>query len=386
MDPNFIPYRLAASYLLSELKSNDIPFPKIGIICGSGLSGLSNIMTSQFSVPYSKVPGFPHHCTVPGHKGEMVFGILEGVPCLCFRGRFHSYEGHSMHTTALPVRIMRCLGIQLVIVTNAAGGLNPKYNVGDIVCIMDHFALPMLIGRNPLMGKNDSALGPRFPPTSNLYDEKLQQIVLDCAKDLKFDDFVRSDGTYCFVSGPQYEGKAECKFLRNSVGGDAVGMSTVRILKTNCILYFVFFFSKTYKPLLFSKYYDINECIFNVIKVPEILAAHHCGMKVICLSLITNKVIMTGDEGEAASHEEVLKAVSVRTNQMQSIVGQIVSVLTKDDKAFLNMLPKLPEVSLSVIDGEDWIMKKKLEKNYGLALVTGVLTLSIGMTLFRRRR
>jgi len=227
MDPNFIPYRLASSYLVSVLKANNIPFPKVGIICGSGLSGLSNNLSFPFTVPYSDVPGFPAHCTVPGHKGEMVFGYLGGVPCLCFRGRFHSYEGHSMNTTALPVRIMRCLGIKTTILTNAAGGINSSYNVGDIVCIMDHFALPMLTGKNPLIGKNDDELGPRFPPTSNAYDEELQKIVLGCAKNLKFEEFVRLNGTYCFVSGPQYESKAECKFLRNSVGGDAVGMSTV---------------------------------------------------------------------------------------------------------------------------------------------------------------
>ena len=229
MDPNFIPYRLAASYLIKILESNGIPMPKIGIVCGSGLSGLSNSLTSPLTVPYSSVPGFPAHCTVAGHKGELVFGELSGVPCICFRGRFHSYEGHSMHTTALPVRIMRCLGVKITLLTNAAGGLNPEYNVGDVVSIMDHFALPMLSGKNPLLGKNDDALGPRFPPTSNAYNNDIQDIVLDCAKNLGYDDFIRSNGTYCFVSGPQYESKAECRFLRNAVGGDAVGMSTVRI-------------------------------------------------------------------------------------------------------------------------------------------------------------
>lgn len=228
MDTNHTPYRLATSYLLEIIKSNDIPLPVVGIVCGSGLSSLSDNLSSPFTVPYSSIPGFPAHCTVPGHKGEMVFGNLGSVPCLCFRGRFHSYEGHSMNTTALPVRIMRCLGIKLALLTNAAGGLNPNYNVGDVVCIMDHFALPMMTGKNPLIGPNDDALGPRFPPTSNAYDGQLQSLVLRCAKQLNFQDFVRSNGTYCFVSGPQYESKAESKFLRDSVGGDAVGMSTVR--------------------------------------------------------------------------------------------------------------------------------------------------------------
>lgn len=335
MEPDFIPYRLASAHLISILKSNGIPLPQIGVICGSGLSGLSNNLTSPFTVPYSSVPGFPAHCTVPGHKGEMVFGQLGGVPCLCFRGRFHSYEGHSMSTTVLPVRIMRCLGIKLTILTNAAGGLNPTFNVGDVVSIMDHFALPLISGGSPLIGKNDDALGPRFPPTSNAYDESLQNIVLECAKHLKYDDFVKSNGTYCFVTGPQYESRSECNFLRNAVGGDAVGMSTV----------------------------------------PEILAAHHSGMKVICLSLITNKVIIKGDEGEAASHKEVLEAVATRSSQIQKLVQQIVQNLGEKG-GFLQQLPDLPDVSLHIPSDCD-----KVHYKHGKLFQAGSPSYTYGMML-----
>lgn len=311
MDPSFLPYRQAAKHILSIIESNNIEKPLIGIICGSGLSGLSEAMTSTYTISYKNIPGFPTECTVAGHKGEMVFGLLGGIPVLCFRGRFHSYEGHSMSTTALPVRIMRCLqSIKLVILTNAAGGLNASYEIGDVVCIMDHFALPMLAGKNPLIGPNDEELGPRFPATSNAYNPSLQQIVLNEAAKLvenkKFqNNFVKQNGTYCFVSGPMYESRAECKFLRDFAGGDCVGMSTV----------------------------------------PEILAAHHSGLKVLCLSLITNKVIITGEEGPAATHEEVLEATQKRAKQVQELVKEVVSCQEMQD--FLNGLEDLKPITLA---------------------------------------
>jgi purine-nucleoside phosphorylase len=136
-----------------------MPLPSVGIICGSGLSELSKAMeepdndddaeaeTTTLTVRYSDIPGFPSHCTVAGHKGEVVFGTLGGVPTVCFRGRFHSYEGHDMKTVVLPVNVMRCLGVRVCIVTNAAGGLNPDYKVGDVVAVSDHLAIPLLAGR-----------------------------------------------------------------------------------------------------------------------------------------------------------------------------------------------------------------------------------------------
>jgi len=199
---------------------------------------------------------------------------------------------------------MRCLGVPLLIVTNAAGGINEKYNVGDIVSIQDYFALPMLAGKNPLVGHNDDALGPRFPPTSNAFDKSLQEVVLSAAKTMEMEEFIRSDGTYCFVSGPMYESRAECKFLRG-LGGDCVGMSTV----------------------------------------PEIVAAHHSGMKIICLSLITNKVVVTGDEGPPASHEEVLEAVTARSVQIQGLVKEIIKSLKSSGT--LDAMPDLPPIDLS---------------------------------------
>lgn len=302
MDESFIPYRVAAHYLAEQLEDAGMPSPIVGVICGSGLSELSKAMDGKtLTVKYSDIPGFPAHCTVAGHKGEVVFGNLSGIPAVCFRGRFHSYEGHDMKTVALPVTVMRCLSIKVVIVTNAAGGLNRDLKVGDVICVSDHLALPQLAGKNPLIGPNDDELGPRFPPTSNAYSDELRKVAVQAAKELDI-DFVRPSGTYCFVSGPMYESKAECRFLRE-LGGDCVGMSTI----------------------------------------PEVVTAHHCNIKVLCLSLVTNVVIMEGDEGPVASHAEVLEAVGKRSVQMQELVKRIIKVLDRD---YLKDIPDLPPVAL----------------------------------------
>mmetsp|Transcript_32277 Transcript_32277/g.54001 ORF Transcript_32277/g.54001 Transcript_32277/m.54001 type:complete len:352 (-) Transcript_32277:101-1156(-) len=299
MNEVFLPYRIAANYLSKRLEEHGLDFPEIGVICGSGLSELSKALEGDIlSVKYSDIPGFPAHCTVAGHKGEIVFGKLSGVPACCFRGRFHSYEGHDMKTTVLPVTVMRCLKVKVVIITNAAGGLNPDYKVGDVVCVSDHLAIPQLAGKNPLVGPNDDELGPRFPATSNAYNEQLRKTAKKAADEMGL-DFVKTHGTYCFVSGPMYESKAECRFLR-TLGGDCVGMSTI----------------------------------------PEVVTAHHCNMQVLCLSLITNKVIMEGDEGKpVANHAEVLEAVAARSVQMQGLVKKFIEVLKRET------LPKIPELS-----------------------------------------
>jgi purine-nucleoside phosphorylase len=183
---------------------------------------------------------------------------------------------------------MRCINVKLVIITNAAGGLNPTFNIGDVFAISDSIALPQMCGMNSLMGPNDAELGPRFQPISNAYAEDLRDIAQQAAKALGL-DFFRPEGTYCFVTGPMYESKAECKFLRE-LGGDAVGMSTI----------------------------------------PEVTAAHHAGMKVLGLSLITNKVVMPGDKAPPANHEEVIEAVNQRSEQLQTFVKKIVDILKVD--------------------------------------------------------
>jgi len=310
LDATHVPYRLAASYILIQLESRSIKPPTVGIICGSGLSTLSQALDTnapQITVPYTSIPGFPKiSTTVAGHAGELVVGTLHSIPAICFRGRFHSYEGHDMNAVALPVLVMRCLGVKLVVVTNAAGGLKDEFEVGDVAVIRDHIALPLLAGKNPLVGMNDDELGPRFPPTSNLYDVALQDIVADVARELEFDRYLHLNGTYAFVSGPQYESRSECAMLK-MLGADAVGMSTV----------------------------------------PEVLAAHHSGMAVLCLSLITNKVVYfdaeEAGEVEHANHAEVLQAVKGRGEQMVKLVGEVVK---RCGEVYLPKLKELTPISL----------------------------------------
>merc|ERR1719199_1975966 len=170
MDDPIEMYKRAARYLIDRVKSS----PQVGVVCGSGLSGLSKAMTDTQVFNYDDIPGFPK-LHVKGHVGELVFGLLGGVPTVCMRGRFHFYEGHPMDKVVLGVRTMRCLGVKAVVVTNAAGGLNPNWNIGDVMCIMDHFALPLLAGNHPLLGPNDDALGPRFIATSNAYTKEMQE-------------------------------------------------------------------------------------------------------------------------------------------------------------------------------------------------------------------
>jgi len=321
-------YKLAAAYLSERIALE----PHVGIICGSGLSGLSAALTETQVFKYEEIPGFP--CTtVAGHAGELVFGLLSGVPTVCMRGRFHFYEGHDMQTLVMPVRVMRCLGVKVVVVTNAAGGINPKFNVGDVMCMTDHFSLPCLAGFHPLRGSNDNALGPRFVPTSNTYDEGLKDHVVQAAKDLSF-DFVRPGGCYMMVSGPTYESKTEGMFVKQ-LGADCVGMSTV----------------------------------------PEAIAAHHCGMKVIGLSLITNKVILPGEEGAAANHEEVLEEVGKRSNQVQALIKKVVGAM-KDDLAKMDPLPKIR------LNGT---LNQEGKRQSALMCVVGTLVVIASLSFWTRR-
>jgi len=349
MDNSFIPYRLAAAYLKRRLEEEGIVLPTAGVICGSGLSGLSKTLEGKtLCVKYSEIPGFPEHCSVPGHKGEVVFGMLNSIPAMCFRGRFHSYEGHDMKTVVLPVRVMRCLGVKFVIVTNAAGGINPNYNVGDVICISDHLALPHLTGKNSLVGPNDDELGPRFPPTSNAYPQSMRDAVRIAAKEIDFDFVSPKGGTYCFVSGPMFESRSECMFLRKQ-GVDCVGMSTV----------------------------------------PEIVAAHQSGMHVLCLSLITNKVVSTedGEKKTAASHAEVLETADIRSEQMQALVKQTVAVLSRD---ILPKLPTLPEVSLVVPENNSKKNSSQLVNTQSIMVASALVGIgafigaSIAMSMQRR--
>lgn len=266
--------------------------PELGVICGSGLSGLSRCLEQPHTITYESIPGFPQ-ATVVGHAGELVFGLLDGVSVVCMRGRFHTYEGYDIQTTTLPVRVMALLGVKTLVVTNAAGGLNPAFRVGDLMIVHDHLNLPGLAGKHPLVGPNESRFGARFTPLSSCYDPGLQRLAYQVAQDTGLGSKIRSKGVYCFVSGPTYETQIEAKFLQ-MLGGDAVGMSTV----------------------------------------PEVVVAAHCGIKVLGLSLITNKVLLPGDDTSvAASHDEVLEAVKATQSEIEHYVGELIRRIGSYDAA-----------------------------------------------------
>ncbi|KJE96307.1 nucleoside phosphorylase [Capsaspora owczarzaki ATCC 30864] len=258
--------------------------PSVGIICGSGLGGLADQLQEPISVAYADIPHFPHS-TVPGHAGRFVFGYLSGKPTICMQGRFHFYEGYQMSKVTLPVRVMRMLGVSVLIVTNAAGGLNAGFNIGDIMVIEDHINIPGMAGNNPLFGQNDDRFGPRFPPMSDAYNVALREQLLSVGKSLGFGEFLR-EGVYTHVAGPSFETAAEARFLR-TIGGDVVGMSTV----------------------------------------PEVIVARHCGLNVVGLSLVTNMVVTDSRSGAIASHTEVLETGRRRTIDMQTLVTKFVEVV-----------------------------------------------------------
>ena len=218
--------------------------PLVGVILGSGLGGVAGDIQESVTIPYERIPGFP--CTtVPGHQGELVLGRLEGVGIAAMKGRPHPYEGHPLAKLAFPVQMLRALGVETLVVTNAAGGLNPSLSAGSLMVLEDHINLPGLTGLNPLMAVAGGQ--ERFVPMANAYDETLRRVVMEAAEEVG----IRvATGIYVMVGGPSYETLAEARFLRQ-MGADAVGMSTVpeavvarwlgmRLLGISCITNLLF--------------------------------------------------------------------------------------------------------------------------------------------------
>ncbi|MBN3311016.1 PNPH phosphorylase, partial [Amia calva] len=271
---SFEEYKETADWLLAYTNQR----PKVAIICGSGLGGLADLLENKTVVPYQDIPGFPQS-TVHGHAGQLVYGELNGKQCVCMQGRFHFYEGYPITKVTFPVRVFHLLGVETLIVTNAAGGLNPDFKVGDIMLIKDHLNIPGFAGQNPLCGPNDERFGKRFPCMSDAYDKDLCQMAMETAQDLGYSDFIQQ-GVYCMLGGPSFETIAECLML-SRLGADAVGMSTV----------------------------------------PEVVMARHCGMRVFGLSLITNKAVMDYNSKQKANHEEVLQTAKMRAKDLQKLVS-----------------------------------------------------------------
>ncbi|WP_347549775.1 purine-nucleoside phosphorylase [Pseudalkalibacillus hwajinpoensis] len=249
--------------------------PEIGLILGSGLGVLADEIKNPIRISYSDIPNFPVS-TVEGHAGQFVFGELNGKMVAAMQGRFHFYEGYAMDKVTFPVRVMKELGIEKVIVTNAAGGVNKEFEPGDLMVIADHINN---FGTNPLIGPNSNEFGPRFPDMSTTYSESLQTLAHETARDL---GLKLQSGVYVGNTGPTYETPAEVRMLR-ALGGDAVGMSTV----------------------------------------PEVIIARHAGMAVLGISCISN--MAAGILDQPLHHDEVIETTEKVKANFLSLVKNIVS-------------------------------------------------------------
>ena len=256
--------------------------PQVGLILGSGLNPLADEVVDADRIAYAEVPHFPG-TSVVGHIGQLVIGELSGQTVLIMQGRTHAYEGVSLQRVTLPVRVMHELGIHTLIVTNAAGGINPDFRAGDLMLIVDHLGLMAMMGGNPLWGPNDESLGPRFPAMSKAYTPALRRLALEVAAR---EGIPLRQGVYGGLSGPAFETPAEVRFLR-LIGVDAIGMSTV----------------------------------------PEVMVACHMGMRVLGFSGISNAAIAELDTEAEADHEEVLVVGQILGPRLMALLRGILAEL-----------------------------------------------------------
>ena len=250
--------------------------PEVGIVLGSGLGGLVDVIDTQYAISYKDIPNFPVS-TVAGHQGKLILGTLSGKKVVAMQGRFHYYEGYSTKEVTFPIRVLKYLGIKLLVLSNASGGVNPDFRVSDIMFITDHINLLP----NPLIGKNDDRIGTRFPELSEAYDKKVLAFADKIADELKIQV---QHGVYVGDTGPTYETPAEYNYYR-IIGGDCVGMSTV----------------------------------------PEVIIARHCGLPVFAMSIITD--LGGKDIAVQVTHEEVINAANVAEPKMTAILKEMLKRL-----------------------------------------------------------
>jgi purine-nucleoside phosphorylase len=252
--------------------------PKIGVVLGSGLGHYVSFLKNTFSIHYQDIPGF-FATTIIGHEGKLVFGEVGNKHVVVMQGRIHAYEGHSLDQVTFPIRVMKSLGISHLILTNAAGSINEAFTPGNLVLIKDHINLT---GRNPLVGKNESELGPRFPDMSQAYHPELIHLVKQSAQELSIEV---PTGVYCGVLGPSYETPAEIRMMR-ILGADLVGMSTVS----------------------------------------EVIVANHAGLKVAGISCITN--MGAGMTREKLTHEEVKKEADKINEKLGNLINKTIEKIS----------------------------------------------------------
>ena len=275
MSPLMQQLEATAGFIQSKISAT----ANTAIILGSGLGNLSSVIETDFSIPYSEIPNFPVS-TVEGHKGRLILGTLNGKKVWVMEGRFHFYEGYTAEQVVFPIRVLKLLGVENLLLSNAAGGVNKDYQVGDLMIIKDHISF---FTPNPLLGKNESALGTRFPdmsePYANAFIEKAKQIAAE--HQIKV-----HEGVYVGVTGPTFETRAEYQLIKIS-GGDVVGMSTVQ----------------------------------------ENIAAVHCGMKVFAMSVVTDLGIR--EDNNVITHEEVLAAANAAEPLLTLIFSAMVKEIAK---------------------------------------------------------
>lgn len=271
-------FKQAAAYIQGKTQHQ----AKIGLILGSGLSPLADEIEQADTIPYEDIPNFPVS-GVAGHAGKLVIGHLAGKSVLVMQGRTHFYEGYSMQQITLPVRVMQILGVQTLIVTNAAGGINRAFQAGDLMLITDHLNLVGLGGSTPLRGPNLAEFGPRFPSMTHAYDPKLLALARQVAQEL---NLTLQEGVYACLAGPTFETPAENRFLQ-IIGADAVGMSTV----------------------------------------PEVIVANHSGMRVLGVSSITNISILETSSTAETTHEEVLETGKIVVPKLMALLKGILAAM-----------------------------------------------------------
>lgn len=259
---------------VSFIRTKTTAQPAIGIILGTGLGGVAREMAVETEIDYATIPHFATS-TVESHSGKLLFGTLSGKSVVAMQGRFHYYEGYTMRQITFPVRVMKFLGVRSLLISNAAGALNPLFQKGDVMIICDHINL---LGDNPLIGPNDDSLGPRFPDMSEPYSRKLIALAEECGLDLKIK---LQKGVYAALTGPNLETRAEYRFLR-TIGADAVGMSTV----------------------------------------PEVIVAVHMGMEVLGFSILTDECFP--DALKPVTLEEVIAVATSAEPKMTAVMKEVV--------------------------------------------------------------
>ena len=249
--------------------------PKVALVLGSGLGDYANGIEVAGSIPYNEIDGFPVS-TVPGHKGQFIFGYVNKVPVVCMQGRVHYYEGYPISDVVLPARLMRMMGAEILFLTNASGGINCSFKAGDFMMLTDHVSI---FAPNPLIGPNIDEIGTRFPDMSTVYDKELQNVIADSAKDLGIDI---KQGVYAQLTGPSFESPAEIQLL-SKLGVDAVGMSTV----------------------------------------VEAIAANHMGMKICAISCVCN--LAAGITDNPLTHDEVQEAANNAAPLFKKLVTEAIT-------------------------------------------------------------